>query len=223
MNRRTKMVTAFGLAGMVAAAVQLRSGEVTAADHVDSPQTVADAAADIADLYAWHDEAGRMTVVLTFDGDAANGGEVVSEATYDPDVLYTIHIDQDGDNVSDNDIYVRFGQNDLEEWGVRVDNLPGEKGPFEGAVDAEIAADGGGLAYAGRFEDPFFFDLEGYTLTLDSAAMDPGGANLMFDNTRDTFAGRNVTGVVLETAAAAPAGARRAPTPPPPSGPPTAA
>jgi hypothetical protein len=200
------MVSAVGFAALAAAAVQLRSGDVTAADHIDSPQAAADAAADIADLYAWHDGAGRLTVILTVDGDVANGADPVSEANYDPDVLYTIHIDQDGDNVSDNDIYVRFGQNLLDETGMRVDNLPGEAGPFEGAVGAEVPADGGGRAWAGRFEDPFFFDLEGFQMTLESATMDPGGPNLMFDNSRDTFAGRNVTGIVLEMDAAAATG-----------------
>jgi hypothetical protein len=206
MKRRNKLMTAVGMAGLVAVAMQLRPGDVTAADHVDSPQTEADPAGDIADLYAWHDDVGRLTVVLTFDGDAANGGDPVSEATYDPDVLYTIHIDQDGDNVSDNDIYVRFGQNLLEEWGVRVDNLPGEKASFEGPVDGEVTGKGGGRAWAGRFEDPFFFDLQGYIDTLASATMDPAAGNLMFDNTRDFFEGRNVTAIVLEMDAAAATG-----------------
>jgi hypothetical protein len=200
MRTKTKLVTAVGLAGLVAAAVNLRSGEVTAADHVDSPQSMADAAADITDLYAWHNgEGGRLYVVLGFAGLSAAGGD----PTYDADVLYTIHIDDDGDREPEHQIYVRFGQNLLEEWGVRVDNLPGEAGPFEGPVGEAVAGKAGGQVQAGLFDDPFFFDLDGYLATIMSATEAPGESNLMFDSANDSFAGTNVTAIVLDMDAAA--------------------
>lgn len=200
MKRRTKLVTAVGMAGLVAAAVQLQSSEVTAADHADGPTAAADPAADIADFFAWHDDGGRLYAAVTFAGLAEAG----AAATYDPDVLYTIHIDDDGDGTSDHQIYVRFGQNDLEEWGIRVDGLPGEDGPFETAVETVGAAPNGGQAIAGSFDDPFFFDLDGFGTTLANIAANPMGyGNLAISAKNDTFAGFNVTAIVLDMDAAA--------------------
>jgi len=195
MRTKTKLVTAVGLAGLVAAAVNLRSGEVTAADHVDSPQSEADPAADIADLYAWHAD-GQLYAIITFAGLTAGGGD----ATYDPDVLYTLHIDDDDDREADHEIYVRFGQNLAEEWGVRVDNLPGEAGHFEGPVGEAVVGKAGGQVQAGLFDDPFFFDLDGFQETIMNITTNGPDSygNLAFDSTNDAFAGTNVTAIVLD-------------------------
>ncbi len=200
MKRRTKLVTAVGIAGLVAAAVQLQSGEVTAADHADGPTAAADPAADIADFFAWHDDSGRLYAIVTFAGLAEAG----AEATYDADVLYTVHIDDDGDNASDTQIYVRFGQNLLGEWGMRVDNLPGETDSFEVPVGEIGAGTAGGQAASGSFDDPFFFDLDGLGMTVANIAMNGNVAgNLALDATNDSFAGTNVTAIALDMDAAA--------------------
>ena len=44
---------------------------------------------------------------------------------------------------------------------------------------------------AGLFDDPFFFDLQGFRETTSTGT-------LSFDNTRDFFAGQNVSAVVIE-------------------------
>jgi hypothetical protein len=198
MRTKTKLVTAVGLAGLVAAGINLRAGEVTAADHADSPQSEADPAADLTDFYAWHD-AGRLYAVVGFAGLSEAGGE----PTYDADVLYTIHIDDDNNRTSDREVYVRFGQNLNGEWGVRVDNLPGEAGSFEGAVGATVSGKSGGRVHADLFDDPFFFDFDGFQDTLASAMTTPDELNLSFVNTNDSFAGTNVTAIVLDMDAVA--------------------
>lgn len=200
MRTRTKLVTAVGMAGLVAAAINFSSGEVTAADHADSPQSSGDPAADIADFYVWHDDKGRLYAVITFAGLTEAGGE----PTYDADVLYTLHIDAGNDRVSDTDVYIRFGQNALDEWGVRVDNLPGEAGPFEGPVGEAVAGKGGGQVQTGIFDDPFFFDLDGYIETVMNITTNGAGSygNLAL-TTADAFAGTNVTAIVLDMDAAA--------------------
>ncbi|MEO0600567.1 MAG: DUF4331 family protein [Myxococcota bacterium] len=156
-----------------------------AADHTEAPGAAADPAADIADFYAWVD-GGRLTSVITFAGLTAAGGA----PTYDADVLYTIHVDNDGDNVSDVDVLVRFGQNAAGDWGVQASGLPGASGPLEGAVETTLTGESFEL-YAGLRDDPFFFDLAGYSDTLSTGT-------LSFDSTRDSFAGTNVTAIVLE-------------------------
>lgn len=162
-----------------------------AADHVEAPGTAADNAADIADVYAWHSGDKLVTVVTV-------AGRATASATgpvYDEDVLYTVHIDNDGDNDSDIDIQTRFGQNSAGDWGVKVENLPGAKNPVVGPVNSEVEAGnetGEELhVFAGWREDPFFFDLTGFVDTKTSGT-------LSFMNNRDFFAGLNVTAIVLE-------------------------
>ena len=161
----------------------------TAADHTDPPARFAAAgdAADIGDLYAWHAD-DTLSLVLTFAGPIGPIAEPVG--TYDADVLYGIHIDTDGDNVADSDIYVRFGQNEAGEWGIQAEGVPGEDTPVAGAVESML--DGtGATVWAGVAEDPFFFDLQGFGDTLQTGT-------LMFDSTRDAFAGANITSIVID-------------------------
>ena len=174
-----------------AALVSLYQPLVQAADHTDSPAAADDPAADIADFYVWHTEDDRLVSVLTFAG----LGEAGASATYDGEMLYGIHIDRDGDNVSDHDIWFRFGQDVEGNWGVMASDLPGESAPLIGAVDESLQGDGGAMLYAGLREDPFFFDFEGFTDTLATGT-------LSFDGTRDSFAGTNVTALVVDMARA---------------------
>ena len=101
----------------------LASSTALAADHAEAPTAGADPAADIADLYAWYDGTD-VRFALTFAGLGAAG----DPATYDADVLYQIHIDNDGDTMADHSIEVRFGQNDDGDWGVQAMGVPGADG-----------------------------------------------------------------------------------------------
>ena len=162
------------------------AGPALAADHAEAPGTGADAAADIADLFLWENGMGQTVAILTFAGLTPAGGM----ATYDADVLYGIHFDTDLDNVDDWVIWVRYGQDGMGNWGVKVDNLPGTGAPVMGAVEQVIPAAGGRI-WTGLRDDPFFFDLQGFEDTLATGT-------LGFDSTRDSLAGTNVTALVLE-------------------------
>lgn len=194
--KRYSRLTLAGLA--TAAALLLTQDGVRAADHVEAPGSMADPAADISDFYAWHTDGGKLVVALDFAGLAEAG----APPTFDFDVLYGIHIDNNDDNESDIDIWCRFGTNmAMDEMGVQCLNVPGADGPVEGPVETNLDGGNGVMVYAGSREDPFFFDLEGFQMTL---AM----GEILFDNTRDFFAGLNVTSIVIEMdAAAAAAGA----------------
>ena len=161
------------------------------ADHLDPPDRVnADtASSDIADLYAWHQGSGNdrsLVIVVTYGGPLASGSAI----TFDPNVLYTIHLDNTGNNQPDQSIYVRFAQNIAGDWGVQVINLPGATGPVVGAANTTIDM-GNTKIFTGLRDDPFFFDLGGFTDTLATGT-------LSFDPTRDFFAGSNVYSIVLE-------------------------
>ncbi len=177
--------------GLVAgASTALLTGEATAADHIDSPSTMSvdNRTADILDFYAWHSDNDRIIAIITYAA-LIEGG---ADPEYSGDVVYGIHIDNDLDNVADNDVWVRFGQNGNGDWGVKVEGLPGVADPVIGPVNTAIeAGPGAHQVWAGMAEDPFFFDLDGYLATLETGT-------LMFDSTNDTFAGFNVMSIVVE-------------------------
>lgn len=184
MNR--KRLTA-ALLCTAAVTVALATSGVFAADHAEAPGTMADLAADITDVYAWHTDQGTLVAVIDFAGLL----EVGQPAVYDGKVVYGLHVDNDGDNVADQDVWVRFGENGAGEWGVQVSGLPGNATPVVGPVEQVIDAGLGQKVFAGLRDDPFFFDLQGYKETLMTGT-------LSFDSTRDSFAKLNVSAIVLE-------------------------
>ena len=168
-----RAVAALGVVTLLALGAQ-------AADHRESALTTGDPAADIADVYAWHDDVQRTLVAaITFDGiKTPTPGQ---EGTFDPDVLYTLNLDNDGDNVADLQIQTRF---------VVVQGVPGSPVPVIGPVE-RVVRRGKVRVFAGLRDDPFFFDLEGFRQTVMTGA-------LSFVGTRDTFAGKNATAIVFE-------------------------
>ncbi len=184
--RRLRAVSLGGLA--LVAALPLVSNPSHAADHADAPGTKDDAAADITDVYAWVD-GDKVVASIGIAGFAEAG----VPATYDPDVLYTIHVDQDNDNVSDFDVLIQFGQNEAGDWGIRVRDLPGVADDVVGPVETVLEAALGLRVFGGLRGDAFFFDLDGFRMTTMTG-------DLSFDSTRDSFAGTNVTQIVVEMA-----------------------
>jgi hypothetical protein len=184
--RRIYPRSARALGGIAIAILPVLASLSHAADHADSPATKKDHAADITDLYAWHD-AAKINVVLNVAGLSEAG----VPADYDAGVLYQIHIDNTGDLEPDYEVLVRFGQNAAGEWGVKVEDLPGIADPIVGPVDTVIDAGIGLRVYAGLRDDPFFFDLDGFNAAFDDGV-------LMFDDTRDSYAGTNVLAIALE-------------------------
>ena len=193
-----RQAAAFGLVGLaaVAAAFWASDWKVRAADHFDPPArtdplvaAAADRAADIADIYSWQ-TGDNVVIVLTFAGpQPAN-----MPATYDPDVLYTINI-SNADFPTDPEIQIRwkFGK-DGQNVGVQVDGLPDGGGPLVGPVEQTLSRNGI-LVRAGLYDDPFFFDLQGFK---DSKAT----GNLSISKDRNFFNGQNDTAMVIQIPAA---------------------
>lgn len=159
-----------------------------AADHRESSLTTGDPAADLADVYAWHDDvARRLVTVVTFDG--IKTPEAGQRGTFDPDVLYTVNLDNDGDSQPDVQIRTRFVLTPAGGTFVVVQGLPGVAAPVIGPVE-RVVRRGEARVFAGLRDDPFFFDLEGFRQTLATGT-------LSFDSHRDTFAGKNATALVF--------------------------
>lgn len=180
-----------GAAAAVVALLSISHRGAPAADHLDSPgrtdpavDPVPDRPADIADIYAWHTSTD-IIVALTFAGpNPAN-----QAGTYDRDVLYAINISNDGNAATTEiPIRIRFGY-DGNRPGVLVTGLPGGAS-VQGPVEQDLSVNGM-LVRAGLFDDPFYFDLQGFRESRSTGT-------LRFNNQRDFFAGQNDTGVVIQ-------------------------
>jgi Domain of unknown function (DUF4331) len=176
------------LAAAVAAA-GLCAGTARAADHRETPTTIADAVADIADVYTWKD-GSRFVIAMTVDGlRMPTPGQT---SRFDEDVRYELHIGRDAfatTRQSAVDIVVRMKQQNGQ-WTVLAQNVPGANGTISGDAESVITK-GTAKLFVGLRDDPFFFDLEGFRNTLMTGT-------LMFNPARDTFAGMNATAIVIE-------------------------
>ena len=179
---------ALALAGVTFAGHQA----LDAADHFDPPartgsdtNTVGfDVAADIADLYAFHD-AENVYLSIGFGGPSATS----LPGFYDPDVLYMINVSNAGSRTDvEFPIEIRFGRDGVNP-GIEVRNLPGA-GLVRGPVERNLTTPNGITVRAGVFDDPFNFDPQGLR---DSRAT----GNLSFNNARNRFANLNTTFVVI--------------------------
>jgi len=169
-------------------------------------------------LYAWYDEdRDTFPVILSLPAPphgfdqvpVANPDPYVgdwdesAENAYDPKVVYAINFDRDltalGDGVAraSRTVYARFGYDrSSRTWGLRLEGLPGESGTVDVPVGVDVERPSGVKIRAGLFDDPFFFDLDGFFRALEPRG-DPA-AFLQFDSTHDTIAGRNSRCIVLE-------------------------
>ena len=179
--------------GAAALALSTSDRRAIAADHLDPPtrtdpafDTTADRSADIADVYVWH-TADNLVIALTFAGPAASD----QRATYDRDVLYTINI-SNANSPTDAEVAIRFrfGQDASGNFGIEINGLPDGGPALVGPVETTLTRNGI-LARAGLYDDPFFFDLQGFRETRSTG-------NLQFVSTRSFFTGTNDTSLVVQ-------------------------
>ena len=197
MNKKKKWAIAGGATLLVAPLLAFTAVQITsAADHLDPPtrtdpalDTTPDSAADIADLYTWHTNTS-VIIALTFAGP----GGSTRAASYDRDVLYTVNVSNAAPRTTaDIPIRIRFGQDagsGANQNGVQISGLPGVTGTISGPVETNLSKDGV-MVRAGLFDDPFFFDLQGFRETRNTGT-------LSFNNRRDFFVGQNLTAIVME-------------------------
>jgi len=191
--------------GITAAALAaLISGTALAADHADAPGTKGthgDHAADITDVFLFRKN-GKLVGAINICGAPSPQTRVDGPAgRYDPQVIFTYHIDTNCDAKPDIDVNVRFGLNSAGQIGVQLENLPGAGASLvSGPVEQVNTTPSGLKFFAGLKDDPFFFDFEGFSAT--EASFDPTNqtstGQLLFNNKRDSFGGRNITAIVFE-------------------------
>ena len=171
-----------------------------AADHADAPASALDPSADITDVFVFRKEPGKLVGVIAFGGAPVPRARVDGPTgRFDPDVVFTYNIDTNRDSRPDIAIQCRFGTNSLGQAGIEIENLPGAGYRYVfGPVEQVNATPNGLRFFAGLRDDPFFFDFEGFRATLNTFGADPETGSFQFDNTRDSFAFRNLTAIVFE-------------------------
>ena len=92
-----------------------------AADHNDPPGAGAggatdNPAADIDDVYAWH-EGANTNIIVTYSGPTAPSATAGTEGVYSRDTQFLIHISNDVDLVDEHIIQVCFGIASAGRWG----------------------------------------------------------------------------------------------------------
>ncbi|MEL6890383.1 MAG: DUF4331 family protein [Actinomycetota bacterium] len=171
------LLGAVGLAGLVVGATAI-GGTGGAADHLDAPRAQSNPALDINDVYAFQSPTNPDNSVFIMTVNPLAG--ILSGTEFDERGAYRLHIDNDGDAKTDVLIPISFedrngdGTQEMRVHGFNTDD-----------VGTAFSLRGGGTAWAGLADDPFFFDLAGFQ----------DGLNFTGD---DTLAGTNVSAIVLE-------------------------
>ncbi|MEX0683276.1 MAG: DUF4331 family protein [Dehalococcoidia bacterium] len=169
------------------------------ADHRDGPAAEANAPLDITDVYAFRSPAAADNLVVAFGVNGLTAPSGNSAARFNADATYTIHVDTDGDLADNATANFDFDGSTPQKFTVT-----GLGNPINGEVTpagqaAKITEAGGIKAFAGLRDDPFFFDLTAFKKFVAGPYVPAAGLRAAADGApADTFAGTNVTYMILE-------------------------
>jgi hypothetical protein len=208
--------TVWGPIAILLAALALVVGSsafrVGASDHLDAPTVRADGRIDINDLYVFRGHNHSHTVlVMTVDPAAG----ILSPKSFRPGATYQFNVSTNGDTIPEIAYRVKFGGVDSNgKQHISVQRASGGAVGGNGGISIgsgstyqTIGLGGGGMAWAGLRDDPFFFDLDAFkhfkatllavphTLNDLPGLVDCGRTNPM---PTDFFLGFNGMAIVLE-------------------------
>lgn len=224
--RPTRRIAGYaGVLGIVGIMATIGAGPifVGAADHLDAPTAKHNPQIDLTDLYAFKSGAGT-TLILNVNPLTTPGNS--KTARFSTNALYEFKVDTNGDAAADIAYRVRFKDTRMTSDGRVVQTYVirrqtgraardhawsgkliavGSTTPYHRANRISTTL-GGGRAFAGIRDDPFFFDLAGFVqfkselLKGNTTVGAPGGGagSLLGGFTgNDTFAGTNVSSIAL--------------------------
>jgi hypothetical protein len=161
--RAVPIALAVGIAASVAGVSVL-----LASDHQDTPEVELNPRMDINDVYAFPGStADRIALIMTTS--SPNAGQ---DASFDPNLLYQLKIDNAGDANEDLVFQITFNTGQGSAQRVRVvgpvsptrigttSALVNSSSVVEGPVGTNLGSDTGVQVFAGLRADPFFIDLE---------------------------------------------------------------
>ncbi|HLF83429.1 MAG TPA: DUF4331 family protein [Blastocatellia bacterium] len=205
-----KKLALIALAVSVAFAVLLTPAPpIVASDHADAPINSNDQGIDQGDTYAFLDPNDNSKVVL---GLTVRGfivpAEAVNFAFFDPGVRYVFEIETTGDARPDQTVLITFSPRTgpttpqtatiilpFGEILAAPTTLPTLAGtPNAPVVTTDLAT--GISFFAGETDDPFFFDIPGFSRFRASVLAGAPDATTL-QRGRDSFAGYNILSIVL--------------------------
>jgi hypothetical protein len=168
-------VLALAATALALVAVHPRVGR--ASDHQDTPEVELSQRMDINDLYAFPGSSpDRIALALT-TASPITPAQAASGFAFDPNLLYQIKVDNNGDAVEDYVFQVTFeGTGPNQKVHVRGPVKPAQTGAqstivasapeIVGAVGAPITGGNNVQVFAGLRDDPFWIDLETFMRIL---------------------------------------------------------
>jgi len=189
----------------------------TASDHQDTPEVELSPRLDINDVYVFPGSSpDRLVLAVTTSSPLTPAGS--ANASFDPEILYQIKVDNTGDAVEDLVIQFTFeGTGTGQQITLRGPVAPTQTGArtrqvdaaptLRGAINTVLGSAGGVQLFAGLREDPFFIDLEQFFKIIPDRAPVTGPlskigpkpeASAFRDPGFDFLAGINTLAIVVE-------------------------
>lgn len=213
--RRGKLVAALLVVASAGTGMLIRYA--LASDHQDTPEVELSPRLDINDVYVFPGSSSdRLVLAVTTSSPLTPAAS--ADASFDPDVLYQIKVDNTGDAVEDLVIQFTFaGTGRGQRVAMRGPVAPERTGrrttlvdatpTISGAVNTELGSASGVQLFAGLREDPFFIDLEQFFKIIPDRAPVQGPlskigpkpeASAFRDPGIDFLAGINALAIVVE-------------------------
>lgn len=144
-----------------------------AADHIDAPGAAAEPTADITDVFAWMSaDAKKLNLIMNVHHMAGK------KAEFSDAVQYVMHVNSSaafGDEQTETQVICQFYAKDALECWAGGEYVTGDPSDPKGIKSAS----GKLRVFAGRRDDPFFFELVGFKETVKMTVAAAGG--LTFD------------------------------------------
>lgn len=194
-----------GLAFAVAALALWALSPASGADHKDAPSISNDRPADITDIYAFRSPANNDNLVVVMPVNPLTAPAENAASTFPTDVTFQLKVDNTGDVTPDATAEIKFSGSNPQMFtvtGLGATPITGEVTPPSGTstpTEPKITDAGGIKVFAGQRDDPFFFDLVGFQGFVANPQAPVSGLRPAGGGTAvDTFAGTNISAIVIE-------------------------
>ena len=152
------------IAAFICSVMHCSPAALQASDHLDAPSLTGNGQQDINDLYAFRpsDTSTNSVLILTVNPFAGTTG------TFGTNTAYRFEVDTTGDALSNITYEATFtGTGPVQNYTLTQTDSSGSSILATGVTGISSATTNGGTVQAGIFDDPFFFDLNGFQNGLE--------------------------------------------------------